>query len=218
MTFHKNKIDQNHFNKIYNDFILNNSDCMGILTEGSSNKIKNKKFMFASWSGPEAHVGNICHEISHFIEIDKKRCHFPSWGLKYKKWRGNETFGFYDITQDTNKAIMREIRTFGIQVVIHERHGIHWVHDSFLKRKEIMHMAHLCGYIDGLLYFYPEDWRDKERWTISECREYAYEVIQNLIDNESKKWSYESIIREFNKKVNILREKIKNGCYDEMRE
>lgn len=218
MNFYRDRINPHHLESVTNDFFAKNSDCIGILREssGDRNKIIDNKLMLLSWAGPEAHIGNVCHEIAHFIEIDDERCHFPDWGLNSGKW--NDRFGCYD-GMITDKAIRREIRTFGIQHVIHSNYGIKYNDkddDEWMDAKELesetFYMATICRFIDGMHHFYPLNRKDH---THKACEAYAFEKIQSLIEDEASKWTIPKIMEAWNYRINILRKKIENGCYAE---
>lgn len=79
-------------------------------------------------AGPTIEVSNICHELSHFVEIDVHRCAMPGWGLKYPEPQTVPRIGgmggyiFYEFT--TTAHLYREIRTWAWQYHLQKWAGL----------------------------------------------------------------------------------------------
>jgi len=197
MSFFSDNVDEVLCKKVQNDFFHDYAHFAAINRKHSndSNTIIDGKFMFATWAGPTADMFNLFHEIAHFVEIDDARCHIPSWGLKHGK---KIIIGgrLYDAGMVTTKAVEREIRTFGIQIVLHNHYGETTYDDMPLAE----YGAKLCQHIDGFLYYYPKN----QKISYEDKRAYALKVIRDRIEAETLKWSFESIMAEWRRKMPIL--------------
>lgn len=174
---------------------------IGINTTGG-NELTEGKFLLGLIAGPNADLFNLFHEMSHFIEIDNRRCHLSGWGLTYGK---SVNIGGRSFPEGmvTNQAIEREIRTFGIQVHFHNQYG--WSNQRYSedgKIQDIMYMARLCDWIDGIYHYYPTNVSD-----YVEKRDLAFKTIEQRIEEEASKWTMDTIREAWGAKVKVLTRK-----------
>ena len=220
MSFYENLVDPTAIDAIGQDFFMPHDSVISIGLDVEGNRIRENKFTMGVWAGPQAEVSNLLHEMAHMIEIDDARCHIPSWGFKYGKTvyiagrMINE--GMF-----TNKAIEREIRVFGIQIVMMNHYGIDNVHsyhtwdDHSEYVSKARNFAEICDYIDGLLYYYPKGWckEDKGKYTYRELKDYAFQAIMTRIEEETANWSMDEIMTEWDRKMQVLKAKQKRGIW-----
>ena len=198
MSYLKNDVDPVKLASIRETWFTPSNGIIGINEDGE-NHVKDGRLHLALWAGPSADLFNLFHEMAHFIEIDNRRCHKPGWGLKTGKW---VTIAGRYVSEGmfTNKAIEREIRCFAIQTHFHTHYGLTGEDET------VKYMAELCKYIDGLLHYYPENWKD-DGVDYNEVQEIAYRNIAARIHEAAKQWSMELIAVEWKKKVAVLKRK-----------
>lgn len=63
-------------------------------------------------AGPQRSIVNLCHEMSHFVEIDDRRCCRSGWALKLPEI---EVCGQLCIEPVTHQSVDREIRVAAFQ-------------------------------------------------------------------------------------------------------
>jgi hypothetical protein len=91
-------------------------------------KVENNRVKVGCRAGPSCNFSNLLHEISHFIEIDKKRTIKNGWGLKYglkviNPYPNRYTPAvFYE--PQTDQQVWREIRVWAIQYNLAKRANI----------------------------------------------------------------------------------------------
>lgn len=76
------------------------------------------KFYIGDRAGLQVHIGNLLHEIAHFIEIDDERCFKDDWGLIYPQ------------QPKTFQAVQREARVWGIQWCLCDTKQIKFMFDE----------------------------------------------------------------------------------------
>lgn len=212
MSFFKDEINYKLLDLIKKDFFNQFESFIGINLKPSnnSNKIIDNKLMLMTWAGPTADVYNLFHEMGHLLEIDEARCHLPDWGLKIPplKFAGGHT---YRDNLTTPQAIEREIRVFGIQTIFHRHYGYEYDCDDSPTLEH--YHAQVCKFIDGLHFFYPEGWMlESAGYSANEA--YAMEKIRQLIVDESKKWSFDNLRELWYNRMDILRQKQLQGCWN----
>lgn len=221
-NIYQDRIDYSTLPFVSREFFALHEDIVGYNLQIGDNNIKDGRFVFQTWAGPQADLFNLAHEIGHMVEIDDKRCHKPSWGFGY----GKSVYipGHGDVREGmiTNQAVEREIRVFGIQLVIHEHFGIDLVktadiwddHDEHIS--QAYYMAKLCNWLDGFWLYKPKRDESKANQTgyHTEREEAAYQTITARILEERNKWSYEEVLAEWDRKMSLLRTKKKRGVWE----
>jgi hypothetical protein len=145
------------------------------------------RMWFGVVAGPTADIGNLFHEMAHFVEIDEKRMGKHGWGLKLPRMHCMPgPYGGHSWCEPkTIQISMRELRTFAYQHHLHQYFGI----DTWRDR------------VADLLYFLA-DWHNipgvgkeaKERWILS--------VYDRLV--KSPKYSLASFTAEWERRNTIL--------------
>lgn len=211
-SFYKDEIDYDLLKIVKGVFFDHHADIIDVRLKGEGNAVDNNRFMFATWAGPTADVGNLLHEMGHFVEINPERCHRPGWGLGYGKKiviGGRE----YDEGMHTKKAIEREIRTFAIQLVLSNHYGITVddddSHDS--KGRLERYFAIICRWVDGFHLYKTRD----DDLSYNEQEQSAIDTIEQLIVEESKKWTFDSIRAAWEAQLINLRNNRANGCWED---
>ena len=82
--------------------------------------IKRPGMVLGAKTGPISHISNLLHEMSHFVEIDDKRCLIEGWGLKFPTIYIDGKI--YD-QSNTCQGSIREFRVIAIQMKIAEHIG-----------------------------------------------------------------------------------------------
>ena len=196
------QIDYPILDRIAADWFQPNLDVIGIVHE-SENTVQGNRFLFGCEAGPTADLFNLTHEMSHFIEIDVRRCHLPGWGLKYGK--SHYMFGKSWYEMSSTQAVKREIRTLGIQLVLNRHYQIpDQPHHS--EKRDSEYMAKLTtwvqnwecyGYVDGKF--------------VSDYEPRAMERIEAAILAEMRSWSLQSIRIAWKLRLYHLRQKQRRG-------
>lgn len=208
-SFYKDKIDYDLLKTVKGVFFDHHADIIDVRLKGEGNTIDSNRFLFTTWAGPVANVNNLFHEMGHFVEINPERCHRPGWGFGYGKKvviGGRE----YDEGMHTKKAIEREIRTFAIQLVLANHYGL--THDELLDEPVTLqrYFATICRYIDGFFLYKSKD----DKLTYAEREESAIDTIEQLIVEESKKWTFDGIRAAWEAQLVNLRNNRANGCWE----
>jgi len=111
-------------------------------TEGS--RFNDGAFRLGLRCGPtKDDITALMHEMSHFVEIDRRRMNKTGWGFKYGKyWECNGQSG-YD--PSTNQASKREARVFAIQYHLEKSIGLN--RDVLTDYAPTFHYMGDCYYI-----------------------------------------------------------------------
>lgn len=197
------------------DFFTPFAKTIGINRDGE-NVIKDNRFLMSTTTNGKPDASALTHEIAHMIEIDPYRCHKPGWGLR----TGPEFYfpghGIVRNGMTTKKAAEREIRVFGIQMVLDQHYGIP-VDELHLRlhpntRDSAYHALVVVHHIEATWHYYPKGWMKDDRG-LTNHENYAKAVVEHRIIRESEKWDFETIQACWIRRMCQLRRKQAAGCW-----
>lgn len=220
MSLYRDRIDYSVLPLFERDFFAANADIADFTLKIGDTWVRGGRLSFATWAGPTADLFNLAHEMAHLVEIDDARCHIPGFGFKLGKeqYVGGQLFR----EMFTPQAIQREIRTLGIQLVMMREYDIGIDRDvSYHEELEtwgdldlapstVGYMAALCKWIDGMHHYHPKNRKDYPHGTWEEL---AFVTITRDIEEEASKWSMDSIIAEWDRKMQTIRERKAKNCW-----
>lgn len=151
-------------------------------------------------AGPEHHISNLAHELSHFVEVDDARMGLYGWGLKVPEvW-------VYDrmcCEPRTMQMTERELRVIAFQVTLLESLGAPKRIKSFTKSlvymSDFIHVPLEDGrsaYGDGAPTFEEMGPREKDESRIRWLTRRVGEMLPE--------YTLERFDREWTRKINIL--------------
>lgn len=192
----RDEVNHDHLAMIDAVFFAPHRDIVGHSMEFHATRIHDNRFVFSFWEGsPVAELEMLVHEMCHMVEIDDARCTIPGWALGTGKWTYIPGHGEVSEGMRTTKAIEREIRVMGFQVVLCKHYGFSY--DTY-------ELAKLMKWIDGIQFYYPPR-RKRGKMSYTELEEYAVRHIQDRIEAQAQQVTMDQFRQEWARKMDLLR-------------
>jgi hypothetical protein len=163
--------------------------------------IKGKIYIGAR-AGPYVNITNLCHEMSHFIEIDDERMNRNKWGLK-----APEVYIFNRICVEpvTIQMSLRETRVAALQYWLQKSIGceqsIQQLISSF---KYLPDFTNVPFYNNGIIYSHEEM---IENFEYGNRDEFRFNFLKEKCKEYIKNYSLEFFNSEWERKNKLLKEK-----------